>query len=197
MTYTIYKGRPLDYATRAPRERRVYDLLDSLGIQYDRIDHLPADTMEVCATIDETFGRMTLDDFQNADADAKTHPIICKNLLLCNRPRTHFFLLMMPGSKPFHTKDITSQIECGRLSFATADDMLQMLDIIPGSVSAMGLMNDHERRVQLLIDRDVTRSDYFGCHPCVNTSSLRLRLSDLTDKILPHINHLPHYVTLP
>lgn len=197
MTYTIFQGRPLDCAERTPREIRVYDMLDSLGIPYDRIDHAPANTMDVCATIDETFGRMTLDNFQQAQGDdATSHPIICKNLFLCNRPRTHFFLLMMPGSKPFHTKDITSQIECGRLSFATPDDMLQMLDLLPGSVSVMGLMNDHEGRVQLLIDRDVTRSDYFGCHPCVNTSSLRLRLSDLIDTILPHIHHLPHYVTL-
>lgn len=193
----IYQGRPADCEGRMEREIRVYDLLDSLGIVYDRIDHAPAMTMEVCAQIDAAFGRMSLEEFRHCDAsEQQNHAIVCKNLFLCNRQKTHYYILMMPGQKKFLTRDLSAQINSARLSFAGADDMLQMLDLMPGSVSVLGLMNDRDHRVQLLIDRDVVRSRYVGCHPCINTSSLRLKTADLIDRILPAIGHEPIMVTL-
>ena len=173
------KGRPESADGRLDKEMRVYDLLDSLGVEYERIDHEPAMTMEICEQIDASLGAL-----------------ICKNLFLCNRQQTDFYLLMMPAEKPFKTKDLSAQIGSSRLSFANAEFMEQFLDITPGSVSVMGLMNDRNRRVRLLIDADVLSEEYVGCHPCINTSSLRLRTTDLCDKIIPALSHEPTVVTL-
>lgn len=194
---TIYKGRPTDVAGRKAREVRVYDLLDSLGVEYDRLDHEPAMTMEVCEEINAAFGRMTLAEFQAERGEEHTkHAIICKNLFLCNKQRTKFYLLMIPGDKKFLTKNLSAQINSARLSFAGEEEMLHYLDITPGSVSVLGLMNDHENAVQLLIDRDVLQSEFVGCHPCQNTSSLRMKTKDLLEKIIPAMNHEPIIVTL-
>jgi len=176
---TLEKGRPADWAKRLPKEIRCYDLLDSLGIAYQRIDHEPAMTMEACAAIDEAL-------------DAT----ICKNLLLCNRQCTAFYLLMIPGGKVFKTSALSKQIGSSRLSFAAPEYMARYLDITPGSVSVLGLMNDRENHVQLLIDEDVARGEFFGCHPCINTSSLRLATRDLFEKIIPAMGHEPRFVTL-
>ena len=168
----LEKGRPADIAGREDKEIRVYDFLDALGVEYERIDHEPAMTMEICADIDKTL-------------DAT----ICKNLFLCNRQETDFYLLMMPGDKPFKTKDLSAQIGSSRLSFATPAFMERFLDIKPGAVSVMGLMNDKDSNVRLLIDEDVLRGEYIGCHPCVNTSSLKIKTEDLINKILPAVKH--------
>ena len=175
----LVNGRPEDWATRLPKEIRCYDFLDRLGVFYQRIDHEPAMTMEACAAIDEAL-------------DAT----ICKNLLLCNRQCTAFYLLMIPGNKVFKTSALSKQIGSSRLSFASAEYMEQYLDITPGSVSVLGLMNDKENKVQLLIDEDVAKGEFFGCHPCINTSSLRIRTADLLEKIIPAMGHEPQIVTI-
>ena len=168
----LFYGRPDDITGRLPREIRTYDLLDSLGIEYIRTDHEPADNMEACNEI-----------------DAVLEVIICKNLFLCNRQKTKFYLLMMPGDKRFKTKELSSQIHSSRLSFAGPEAMLEHLDIEPGAVSIMGLMNDKDHVVQLLIDEDVLKGDYIGCHPCVCTSSLKIRTEDVVRKFLPATGH--------
>ena len=157
---------------RLPREVRTYDLLDELGIEYMRTDHEAANTMEACNEIDKILG-----------------VIICKNLFLCNRQKTAFYLLMMPGDKKFKTKELSAQINSARLSFAEAEDMLKYLDIEPGSVSIMGLMNDKGHAVKLLIDEDVLEGEFIGCHPCVCTSSLKIRTEDIIKKFLPATGH--------
>ena len=175
----IENGRPEDIAGRQQKEIRVYDFLDGLGIEYQRIDHEPAMTMEVCEKIDEVLGAS-----------------ICKNLLLTNRQQTDFYLLMLPGDKPFKTKDLSAQINSSRLSFATGEQMEKLLNITPGSLSVLGLMNDGEGRVRLLIDEDVLSGKYIGCHPCVNTTSLRISTDDMMERITPALNHLPTRVKL-
>ena len=176
----LYHGRPLDLQGRLDKEIRVYDLLDSLSIEYDRTDHEAAGTMEDCLEVDKILG-----------------VIICKNLFLCNRQKTKFYLLMMPGDKPFKTKDVSSQIGSARLSFAGEEEMLAYLDITPGAVSIMGLMNDKDNHVQLLIDKPVMESDLLGCHPCVNTASLRMKTKDVIEKFLPAVHHEAIVVDLP
>ena len=166
------KGRPESAEGRLDKEMRVYDLLDSLGVEYERIDHEPAMTMEICEQIDASLGAL-----------------ICKNLFLCNRQQTDFYLLMMPDDKPFKTKNLSQQIGSARLSFAGAEHMEALLNITPGSVSVMGLMNDTENRVTLLIDEDVLKDDFFGCHPCINTSSLKIKTDDLLNKIIPALGN--------
>ena len=178
----LQKGRPENTDGRLDKEIRVYDFLDKLGIQYQRIDHEAAMTMEACEEIDRALGDNTT---------------ICKNLFLCNRQETDFYLLLMPGDKPFKTKDLSAQIHSARLSFAKPDYMEKYLDITPGSVSVLGLMNDSDKKFQLLIDEDVMKEPYFGCHPCINTSSLKFTTEDLMQKIIPALEHEPITVTLP
>lgn len=168
----IFRGRPKNTDQRLPREVRTYDFLDRLNISYERTDHERADNMEACNEIDAVLG-----------------VLICKNLFLCNRQKTKYYLLMMPGDKKFKTKELSSQINSARLSFADADAMLKYLDIEPGAVSIMGLMNDSGRTVQLLIDEDVLQGEFIGCHPCVCTSSLKIRTQDVTELFLPATGH--------
>lgn len=181
----LVNGRPENEEGRLDKEIRVYDLLDSLGVKYQRIDHEAAMTMEACEEIDRTLS----EGEENGVA-------ICKNLFLCNRQETDFYLLLIPGDKPFKTKYLSAQIGSSRLSFAKPEYMEKYLDITPGSVSIMGLMNDHEKKVQLLIDEDVLKDEYFGCHPCINTSSLKIRTKDLVEKIIPAMGHDPKIVKL-
>ena len=168
----LFDGRPKDAGGRLDREIRTYDLLDSLGIEYKRVDHEAATTMEACEAI-----------------DAALDVVMCKNLFLCNRQKTNFYLLLMPGDKKFKTKELLAQIGSARLSFAEAEDMLKYLDIEPGSVSVMGLMNDKGHGVSLLIDEDVLEGEFLGCHPCVCTSSLKLKTADVIGKFLPATGH--------
>ena len=175
----LKNGRPENFAERLPKEQRVYELLDRLGIEYMRVDHEAAMTMEACVAVDEAL-----------------EATMCKNLLLCNRQCTDFYLLLMPGGKPFKTSVLSKQIGSSRLSFADGAYMEQFLDITPGSLSVLGLMNDHEHRVRLLIDGDVLTGEYIGVHPCINTSSLRIRTSDLMEKLIPEMGHEPTMVAL-
>ncbi len=176
----LYSGRPADINSRLSKEVCVYDLLDKLGIEYKRADHPAAETMEACLEIEKVLGVE-----------------ICKNLFLRNRQKTEFYLLMMPGSKPFKTKDITKQLGCARLSFAEAEFMEEFLDITPGSVSVLGLMNDKENRVRLIIDKDILEGEYIGCHPCINTSSLAIKTEDILNKFLPAVGHTATTVEMP
>jgi Ala-tRNA(Pro) deacylase len=168
----LENGRPETNEGRLAKEIRCYDLLDRLGVEYQRIDHEPANTMEACAAIDEAL-----------------QATICKNLLLCNRQCTVFYLLMIPGAKVFKTSELSKKIGSSRLSFAKPEYMEQFLDITPGSVSVLGLMNDRENHVNLLIDEDVMKGEYIGMHPCINTSSLKMKTADLVEKVIPAMNH--------
>ena len=175
----LTEGRPKNTAGRLDKEIRVYDFLDSLGVPYQRIDHEALMTMAACEEVDKILCAT-----------------ICKNLFLCNRQETDFYLLMMPGEKKFKTKDLAAQIGSARLSFAKEEYMEEFLDITPGSVSVMGLINDKEKRVQLLIDEDILRGEYIGCHPCINTSSLRIRTKDMMERVIPAMGHEPRMVRL-
>ena len=173
MRLVLEKGRPQDVTGRLEKEIRTYDLLDSLGISYERVDHEEANTMEACAAVDEVLAPA----------------VICKNLFLCNTQKTKFYLLMIKNDKKFKTKEISKQINSSRLSFAPPEYMEQYLDITPGSASVMGLMNDKNHEVTLLVDEDVLAAEYFGCHPCINTSSLRLKVTDVFETFLQAVGH--------
>lgn len=178
--FELENGRPKDLTGRPDKEIRTYDLLDRLGIDYKRIDHEAVMTMDACEEIDRTL-----------------QASICKNLFLSNRQETDFYLLMMPGNKKFKTKDLSKALRISRLSFAKEEYMQELLDITPGSVSVMGLMNDREHRVHLIIDEDVLDGTEIGCHPCVNTSSIKFTTRDLLEKIVPAMGHDYMVVSLP
>ena len=174
MELKLEKGSPQFYGDRLKKEQRCYELLDSLGLEYWRCDHpeANADTMEACLEIDGILEAQ-----------------VCKNLFLCNRQHTEFYLLMMPGDKVFKTKELSAQINSARLSFASPEEMEKYLDITPGSVSILGLMNDAGKAVKLLVDEDVLASEYVGCHPCINTSSLKLYTKDVFGPLLKAMGH--------
>ena len=175
----VNTGRPKDTEGRIPQEIRSYDLLEALQIEYTRVDHEAAETMEVCLERASVLGTR-----------------ICKNLFLCNRQETVFYLLLMPADKQFRTSVVSSQLGVARLHFADEGHMLSFLEIRPGSVSVLGLMNDKEHRVQLLVDREILNQEYFACHPCINTSSLKFKTSELFEKLLPAVGHEPIMVDL-
>ncbi|MGN0350926.1 MAG: prolyl-tRNA synthetase associated domain-containing protein [Roseburia sp.] len=177
---TLENGRPGDEKGRLEKEIRVYDLLDRLQIEYQRVDHEEANTMEACLAIDGVLAPA----------------VICKNLFLTNSAKTEYYLLMICANKKFKTAEVSKQIGSSRLSFGDAEKMLEFLDITPGSVSVMGLMNDHNHQVNLLVDEDVLKAEYFGCHPCVNTSSLKLKTKDVFEKVLPELGHEYQCVTI-
>lgn len=174
----LHQGRPENTSGRLEKEIRTYDLLDELRIEYERVDHEESNTMEACAAVDEVLAPA----------------VICKNLFLCNTQKTKFYLLMIKNDKKFKTKEISKQINSARLSFAPPEYMEEYLDITPGSASVMGLMNDKENHVTLLVDEDVLAAEYFGCHPCINTSSLRLKVDDVFGRFLDAVHH--DYITV-
>lgn len=182
MNYILESGRPSNCDFRTETEMRCYNVLDGLNIEFYRVDHLdtPADTMEICTAIDKTLGCA-----------------ICKNLFLTNRQKTAFYLLMMPADKPFKTKDLSAQINSSRLSFADSDLMQKHLGVKPGSVSVLGLINDSENSVKLLVDEELLTDEYIGCHPCVNTTSLKIKTEDLFDEFLKRVNHTKTVINLP
>ncbi len=174
---TVYQGRPAQ--PRTPAEEAIYDRLDQLQIPFTRVDHDHADTMEDCLRIESVLGER-----------------ICKNLFLCNRQQTQFYLLMMYGDKPFKTKYLSAQLGCARLSFADAGHMEELLHTTPGSVSALELLFDTDHRVQLVIDRPLARAEFVSAHPGWSTSTLKLRREDLL-RFVEDTGHPPVYVNLP
>ena len=177
---TKYKGRPLNADGRTAQEMASYDFLDSLSIEYDRVDHDHADTIEACHEVEKVLGWP-----------------VCKNLFLCNRQKTQYYMLMLEGDKVFKTKDLSKQLGVARLSFATGEDMEAMLGVHPGSVTVLGLMNDKEHRVQLVMDKPIYDAEFVSCHPCTSTSTLTIRTQDLLSKFLPAVGHDPIVVDLP
>ena len=176
----IFDSRPTDNTPRTDAETAVYDFLDKLGITYTTVCHPAAFTMEECEAVRQAIGA----------------PVF-KNLFLTNKQQTQFYLLMIPADKPFKTKYLSSQLGCARLSFATAEQMIDMLHIAPGAVSPMGLIHDRDCRVQLIVDKDLAATDLYACHPCVNTASVALSLTDLLEKVVPATGHTATWVTLP
>ena len=176
---TLYKGRPSTNEGREAREIRVYDHLDKLGIEYYRVDHDSVFHDTECEAVEKV-----LDN------------VICKNIFLCNRQKTRYYMLVMPAHKKFNTSAVSHGLNSSRLSFGSADDLLSLLDVMPGSVSIMALMNDHDNKVQLVIDTELLEHEDFGCHPCKNTSSLRLKRADVFDTFLKSVNHQPIFLTI-
>ena len=176
-TLQLFCDRPSE--ARTAREDAAYDFLEKLNIPFRRVDHAPAMTMEDCVAIDEALGVS-----------------MCKNLFLCNRQKTEFYLLLMPASKPFRTKELSAQLGVARLSFGSAEDMERLLGVSPGAVTVMGLINDKERLVRLLIDKDLLADAEIGCHPLVNTSSVAFSMQALLQTLLPATGHTPTTVTL-
>lgn len=173
----IYKERPTD--KREDREEKVYDVLETLGISFERVDHSEANTIDDCKAVEDELGTK-----------------ICKNLFLSNRQATEFYLLIMEGEKRFVTKDFSKKIGTSRLSFASEENLMKYLNTRPGSASILGLIFDFGKNVNLYIDKDVADAEYFGCHPCKNTSSLKIQTKDIMENFLPYIKVVPNIIEI-
>ena len=158
----------------------VFDTLAELHIPFERVEHDWANTMEDCKAVSAVLG-----------VD------VCKNLVLCNRQKTQFYLLAMPSDKPFHTKDLSHQLGCARLSFAAPEAMEELLHVHPGSASILSLLFDKDHKVQLVMDRETKENEFFSCHPCKSTGTLKLRMRDVLEVFLPRTGHAPTVVDLP
>lgn len=178
VTQERFTSAPTD-GNRLAKEMDVYKLLDKLKIPYERVDHDEAASIEDCHAVEEALGVE-----------------VCKNLFLRNQQKTTFFLLLMPGDKKFMTKDLSKQLNISRLSFAEPEYMEKYLNVTPGSVTVLGLMNDKDWYVDLLIDKDLLDQEYIGCHPCINTSTLKIKTEDILKKFLKHTGHRPRTVKL-
>lgn len=166
----VHQGAPDDQ--RQGLESQAYDTLKKLGIPFERVDNDAVEAMADCVEISERLGAE-----------------IRKTVLLCNRQKTEYHMLIMSADKPFVTKDYSEAVGCARMSFASGDAMVELLGQPPGTASVMGLLNDGDGRVKLLIEESVANEDWFACNPGVNTSHIRFRTKDLVEKLLPAIGH--------
>lgn len=173
---TVYSVRP---DTCSEKEAACYSALEELGIAYERVSHEHIGTIEGLIEVVAVLG-------------APIH----KNLFLCNAQKTDFYLVVMPGEKPFKTKLLSPQLGCSRLSFAPGELMEEKINCTPGSASVLGLIFDEALKVRLVIDKDILNSEYFGLHPCDNSSSIKIKTTDVLEKLIPHTHHTPTFVEL-
>ena len=175
----VYSGRP-EKGSRSTAQERCYDILEKLNIAFTRVDHDAA---------------MSMDDL---DAAGKLLGCpVAKNLFLTNRQQTDFYLLIMPGNKPFKTKYLSSQLGCSRLSFAPEEHLEAILGVKSGSASILALMNDSGKKVKLVFDKELLIAPIFACHPCMNTTSLAFSTEDMLKKLLPALGRDYRAVELP
>lgn len=173
----IFCGAPSE--ERGDLETSVYRELDRLSIPFERVDNDAVHTMEECVAIDQALGAE-----------------IRKTIVLCNRKKTSFYLVVLPASKSVDTKEIGRLIGVSGLSFAPADKLQEILGAQPGSATVMGIIHDQEAYVQVIIDREVADEEYFACNPGVNTSHIKLKTSDLIQKYLASNLHKPMIIAL-
>ena len=163
---------PEAYST--PLQKRVYEVLSELEIQYERVDNEPAVTMEACEAIDAKLGVKT-----------------AKTLFVCNRQKTNFYLFVTAGDKPFVTKDFSRALEISRVSFAPAELLSEMLGVEVGATTIFALLSDEEKAVKLVIDKEVLNDEFFGCPDGTTTSYMKLKTADITGKFLKFTEREP------
>ena len=164
---------------RGELENRVYKELQKLQIPFERVDNDSVETMEECTEISEKLGAE-----------------IRKTIVLCNRKKTMFFLVVLPAEKHFDTKTFCEKVGCPRVSFASPESMEAKLGVLPGSATIMSVLNDPERSVQVIIDKEVADAEWFACNPGANTTHIRLATEKLLKVFLPHVFHKPMIAAL-
>lgn len=174
-----------EISTTAPKKGtnatkdKVFALLDKLHIPYERVENDVVETMEECKEIDQALGTE-----------------IRKSIFLCNQKKTSFFLVVMPAEKQLDTGALEKKLGVSHLSFASGELMEKHLGTKPGSASIMGLINDEDEYVQLIMDKEVADEEWFGCNPGINTDHLKIKTQDLLKKFLPRIYHKAKIVEL-
>ena len=158
-------------------QRKVYAALERLGIPVERIDNDPAVTMEDCEAVDAALGVPTV-----------------KTLLLCNRQQTMFYLYVMPGDKPFSTKDFGAALQISRVSFAPAEKLREFLGTEVGATTPLSLVADPDKRVRLIIDKAAVAPEAIGFPDGTTTCYMRMRTADLLGQFIPAAGHEPTFI---
>lgn len=130
------------------------------------------------------------------EVDQALQTEIRKSIFLCNQKKTSFFLVVLPADKQLDTATLGKKIGVSKLSFAPEADMEKYLGQKPGAASVMGLVNDEDEYVQLIVDKEVADEEWFGCNPGINTAHLKMKTEDLLKKFLPKIYHKAKIVEL-
>ena len=161
-------------------EEKVYSKLRELGIGFERVDNDSISTMEECAEVGEVLGTD-----------------ICKSILACTRNKSEYYLIILPGDKRFVSKLASKAVGSSRLSFASPEDMQELLGTTPGNASPLAVINDCDGKVKLVIDRELAEDEHIACNTGANTTHIRFSTGDLIDKILPAFDHIPEIVEIP
>ena len=151
---------------RGALETKTYQELERLNIKYERVDNDTVEAMEECVEISKKLGAE-----------------IRKTIVVCNRQKTQFFLVILPANKRFDSKLFAAMMHTARVSFAS-----------PASV--MGILNDPEGKVKVVIDKAVADAEWFACNPGANTSHLRFKTKQLINNFLPAEKHKPEIIML-
>ena len=149
-----------------------------LNIPHEYHEHAAAHTMEDCLALPYAAPDVTF----------------CKNLLLCNTPKTAFFLYITVPDKPFRTGDISKRLGSSRLSFAPSECLMDMLHLQSGSLSPLGLWFDGEQRIRLDFDKDVQREGRISFHPCDNTATVLFDQQVFWEQVVPALEHEPLFI---
>ena len=164
---------------RGALETRVYQELERLGIKYERVDNDSVETMEECIEISNKLGAE-----------------IRKTIICCNRQKTDFYLVVLPANKRFDSKLFAAMMRTARVSFASAEDMEALIGLTPGEASVMGILNDTEGKIQVVIDKAVADAEWFACNPGANTTHIRFKTKQLLNTFLPAENHKAEIIML-
>lgn len=164
---------------RGALETKVYQELERLNISYERVDNDTVETMEECVEISEKLGAE-----------------IRKTIVCCNRQKTEFFLVVLPASKRFDSKLFAAMMRTARVSFASAEDMESLIGLTPGEASVMGILNDPEAKIKVVVDKAVADAEWFACNPGANTTHIRFKTKQLLDTFLPAENHKAEIIML-
>jgi len=159
-------------------EQPVLAHLTELGIAFTRHEHPPVATVEEAE--------------KHWAGISGTH---CKNLFLRNQKGNRHYLVIVPASKRVDLRKVAEQIGDGKLSFASAERLMTHLGVMPGAVSPFGLINDRDRAVRVVLDRDLKSAERVSFHPNTNTVTLAIAAADF-DRFLQSCGNTTQYVTV-
>lgn len=173
----VVKTVPED--ARGALETKTYEELTRLGIKFERVDNDPVEAMDECTEIAGKLGTE-----------------IRKTIVVCNRQKTQYYLVILPADKRFDSKRFAQMMQCARVSFASAEDMESILGVQPGSATVMSILNDTDNKVQVVVDKAVADEKWFGCNPGANTTHLKIKTNNLLNNFLPAEGHKPEIIVL-
>ncbi len=162
-------------------EGRILNCLNKLNIPYERYEHTPVHTIDECLGL------------PYAEADVT----FCKNILLCNRQQTRFYLYVTVPKKPFRTADVSKLLGVSRLSFAPDDALPRLLKLYSGALTPLALWLNPDADVQLVLDREIRRPGRIAFHPAINTATVIFSQEDFFDRIVPALPGEPLYLDVP